>query len=167
MSKVYDIDFELSKKLYEQYSDEIVVKDCYNNCFRILSMLGVEFGKGNYRAGYSYIEVAPFGILVRHGIILTKDNKVVDVTAFAQTSITEEQIRNRRYYVFDEMNSEEYFRCIEENDLCTDNPNSKNELKFFKKAKNNTPFCSFADSDFYYYIQPKLVEEFSQRNSAL
>ena len=106
------LDIEKSREVYEYFKDNIKVKECYNNVFKVFELSQKTFRDGKWKIAYGYVEVMA-GLYCRHCFILDENGKVIDPTIFAQT----EQRLQREYYVmavFDDV--DEYLTAIMNDD---------------------------------------------------
>ena len=110
--KKHIIDIEKSREVYNSYSDNIKVKECYNNVYHVFEMNIDKFRDGKWKIAYGYAEVMA-GLYCRHCFILDENGAVIDPTIFAQ----EEPRAESEYFVtavFDDV--DEYLDAIENND---------------------------------------------------
>ena len=160
--KPYKIDYDLSKRVYEQYKDIIEIKQCYNNSFTVATTsqeLG--FFDGKCKLGYCYMDIGFIGLLVRHCVIITEDNKLIDVTAFASDN-EKERILRRDYYIFEELDDKQVFKMVNATNHA-DNSRSRKELKAYKELFENNIFFQLNEGDFLEYVFPKLIKEKSKK----
>lgn len=156
--KEYKIDYELSKEMYEEHKDLIQLKQCYNNCFEVaMSDRRFNFFNKEIKMGYCYMDIGFVGILVRHCVLITHDDKLIDVTAFASEK-KEEDILRRKYFVFETLDDEEVYKMVSDTKYA-DNKNSKVELKEYKDFFLNNMLYQLAENDFLDYVFPKIIAE--------
>lgn len=109
----HTLNVELSREVYNDFKGEIKVKECYNNCFNILTLCPETFRKGKWKIAYGYVEVMA-GLYCRHCFILDEHGTVIDPTIYTQN----EPPLQREYFVmyaFDDV--DEYLTAIENDDL--------------------------------------------------
>lgn len=119
-------------KTYEIYlkSKDIIENGlCYNNCINILAKVLLEdYQKEKYKIGYCYVG-GENHLLVRHCIIVTKDNEVIDVSALLKYDYDElvkvTELNNIEYFVFAELNCTSLYLTLNRED----DPSLKNTLK--------------------------------------
>ena len=122
----YQLDYDKSKEVYEQFKNEIKIKECYNNVFNILTLNNATFREGKWKVCYGYTEVMPL-LYCRHCFILDENNKVIDPTLFAGS-----EQPHRQYYVlysFDDV--DKYLSTIENDNLM---PALNGYLKEYEKS---------------------------------
>ena len=74
----YQLDYDKSKKVYEDFKSEVKIKKCYNNIFNILTLNNATFREGKWKVAYGYTEVMPL-VYCRHCFILDENDKVIDL----------------------------------------------------------------------------------------
>lgn len=159
---MYKLNLELTKELYNdiEIREMVKLKQCYFNHFQVsnFSNLRKKFEAGEYKVALSYVDVG-LGIWIRHCVIVTDKNEVVDLTYMAGRSTDGE---NRNYEIVKVFEYEEYNTLIkqaydkkQENYRC-DFPDLKEEYDFYKSRKDKDMFYQVNEYDFFEYIFPLL-----------
>ena len=108
--KKYSFNFEKSKKIYDDNSCNIEVKNCYKNILYIAVEHKKKIKSKQWRITYGYV-LSVDNILVRHCFLLDEDDTVLDPTFF---SVNRRDIKNRFFYVsYIFVNIEEYLRALQ------------------------------------------------------
>ena len=121
----YIFDAEKSKEVFDISEKQIQVKQCYNNVFRVVTDNIHKFKSNQWRVAYGYTNILD-NILCRHCFILDENNKVIDVTVYAKSTLD----LDRKYYVmkiFEDINT--YFDAIEKDEFYP-------ALEFYLRAEN-------------------------------
>lgn len=157
--KEYKIDYELSKEIYEEYKGLIQLKQCYYNCFKVATSSNKQFDFFNkeIKMGYCYMDIGFVGILVRHCVLITHDDRLIDVTAFASEK-KKDDILKRKYFVFETLDDEEVYKMVFDTKYA-DNKNSNVELREYKEFFSNNIFYQLAEDDFLEYVFPKIIAQ--------
>lgn len=109
----YIFDAEKSKEVFEVSKKYIEVKLCYNNVFRVVTDNINKFNSNQWKVAYGYMNVFA-NVLCRHCFIIDENNKVIDVTVYANSNLD----LDRKYYVmkiFEDINT--YFDAIEDDEF--------------------------------------------------
>lgn len=130
----YQLDYDKSKEVYENFKDCIKVKECYNNVFNVFDLNNGIFRSGRWKIAYGFAEIMPC-VYCRHGFIIDENDKVIDPTLFVQTNE-----KSREYYVmyaFDDV--DEYLNAIESDNLmpALNTYLRDKERQAYKWAENN------------------------------
>lgn len=72
-----------SKEVYKQNRDRVMVKQCYENIYKIVTAHPAPFKDGRWRVAYGYMDSGCPGLLLRHCFILDKYGRVIDPTMVA------------------------------------------------------------------------------------
>lgn len=105
----YTLDVDKSKAVYEYFKDNLKIKECYNNTFKIFTLCSKTFREGKWKIAYGYVSVID-GLYCRHCFIIDDKSKVIDPTIFTNT----EPNTQREYYVMTIFNNtDEYLNAIE------------------------------------------------------
>lgn len=147
------IDYELSRKVFDKYKKLVKLKECYNNCYNIATnAYELGFYHKKLKLGYCYVDIGFYGVLIRHCVLLTEDNKVIDVTALLTDD--KERLKARNYYLFDSLDDDGVFEMVV-NTGYADNIKSKTEAVEYKNIVKDSHY-TINEYDFYRYIFPKI-----------
>lgn len=112
MIKTYKMNYEESKKVYEECSDCIEMKNCYNNIFNVMFHNGEKFRSGEWKIAYGYY-TAIDNLMARHCFIVANGSEVIDPTVFTQSK----QDKERLYMSYKEFEDlEEYLDALDKDD---------------------------------------------------
>lgn len=109
----YELDAEKSKSVFDYCKHALLVKECYNNVFKVFDCCNGNFYDGKWKVAYGYVSSVR-NILCRHCFIIDENGKAIDPTIYTQNKAR----TDREYYafkVFDDV--EEYLNAIEKNNL--------------------------------------------------
>lgn len=153
----FKLNIEESYKIYKQYKDEIIDRECYSNCIHLLVRHFLyEFQKEEYEIGYCYTGGKNYS-LVRHCVLL-KNNEVLDITIFRKYSkkqlIDIYQNNNIKYFIFAKLNIESLYYCLKKSNCNSDLQEAlkEPELEFFEYILDKTYI--FNSYVFLKYIKP-------------
>lgn len=109
--KLYKIDFETSRAVYEECKDYIEMKMCYNN---VASCMGRSFllMREDVRVVYGAIKFDE-DMYIKHCFMMI-DDRVIDATLFTHLREGDE---NTEYIVCKSFTREEYIKALEDCDL--------------------------------------------------
>ena len=104
--KKLKLDLNHSRVMYEYFEEDIKMKECYNNTFKVMSSINFtsKFNLEDYRIGYGFIKknIGDEQMLFRHAFVIRNtDNAVIDVTACIWDDV-ESKYKDYEYYVFKE-----------------------------------------------------------------
>lgn len=160
---MYKLNLELTKEIYNDtwIKQMIKFKECYHNNFQVcnFSSLRSKFETGEYKVTLCYVDIG-LGVWIRHCVIVTDNNEIIDLTLVTNTAFNAESTRN--YDIVKIFDFEEYNNLIEQTyDEDKDNyrcdfPNMEVEYNFYKSRKNKDIFYQVNEYDFYEYIFPLL-----------
>lgn len=99
--KEYIINYELSKKIFEENKGLIKRNECYKNVFNIFLYNILEDKNPKYCVGYAI----KGDFVYRHGFIRIED-KIIDPTPFSYSN--EKEVNDLKYMIFSEYSGKEY-----------------------------------------------------------
>ncbi|MDK0983062.1 hypothetical protein P5F71_08405 [Clostridium perfringens] len=97
----YEVDYELSKEIYDNHNDLIEGNQCYKNIFNVYINNILKDKNVTYCIGYAIKN----DFIYRHGFIRLND-KIIDPTPF--TYGNEDEIRNLNYMIIKEFSRDQY-----------------------------------------------------------
>lgn len=162
MIKKLTLDIKTSIDLYNDCVDLIEPSMCYNNVCNIMAnKLKPQFQAGFVKIGYAYVGGENYRF-VRHCVIITYDNRVIDVSAVMSNDIdvlNMLQCEDVVYYVFAELDLNEYLYMLKSNDYIPELRGSflKSELEIIKTIENNHLEVVKDDYD-------KFIQEYNKLN---
>lgn len=111
------MNYELSKKMYEEYKNLIKIKGCYHNIAMIITRSSVEM-LGDLKIGFGAWQIPLYedNIFAKHCFLL-KDNSVIDPTYFASGKND-----NSDYMIFKTLSVDEYLEYLEKDNFDTSLP---------------------------------------------
>lgn len=72
-----------SKELYRKNPNKVVVKQCYENVYKIVTSYPAPFREGRWKVAFGYMDSGVAGLLLRHCFILDEFGRVIDPTMVA------------------------------------------------------------------------------------
>lgn len=99
-----------SRTVYERCKKQLVMKECYNNIFKVTINYMSIFRSGKWKVAYGYMSVFE-NVMCRHCFIIDETGQVIDPTIFTPTSVN----LDRKYLImkiFDDI--DEYFTALEQ-----------------------------------------------------
>lgn len=131
--KVLKIDIDKTYEVYEKSKHLLKEGECYGNCIHVLALvLRQEYQEEKYKIGYCYVG-GEGQQLVRHCVIVTDDNKVIDISSMLKYDIIELEMVSKakdvKYYIFAELNSMQLFFALEKDDNMVGLKNSLKDLE--------------------------------------
>lgn len=114
----YKMNVEKSREVFEDCSDFIEMKRCYNNVFDLIMRYHEKFKSGEWRIAYGYY-TAVQNLMARHCFILTSEDEVIDPTVIATPTFDPD--KEKSYVTFKVFGSvSDYMRALERNDNMPD-----------------------------------------------
>lgn len=114
MIKKHNLDHERSQTVYEQCSEDIRIKECYSNVFRVAYHFPEQFMLGEWKVAYGYMQVHE-NLYVRHCFIVNKAGWAIDPTGCLLS-----MKKDTAYYSFVVLDYGEFFDLVVEHDFCPD-----------------------------------------------
>ena len=111
MIKKHNLDLERSQTVYEQCADDIRIKECYANVFRVAYHFPEQFMLGEWKIAYGYMQVFE-KLYVRHCFIVNDAGWVID-----PTSCLFSKNKDTVYLSFTTLNYDEFFNLVIDHDF--------------------------------------------------
>ncbi|MED3976175.1 hypothetical protein P4639_22515 [Priestia megaterium] len=115
MIKEHVLNIELSRQVYENCSDNILPKHCYNNVWNVLQEYSSCFLEGDWFIAFGYVH-ATQNLYARHAFIVNKDGEAIDPTLYTLSYFDEDEEREHKHVSFSVMTMREYIDKISKND---------------------------------------------------
>lgn len=126
----YELNHELSKKVFEQNKEKIQLNMCYKNIYLIYDCKELE--GYNYQIAYGFL--LDEDICTRHCFILLDNKTVVDPTAFLFLSKKELELNIVRYCIIKTFNTTDYLvQTLRNNSLSLTNLLINKEIEMHDK----------------------------------
>lgn len=153
--KVLKIDIDKTNEVYEKAKHLLKQGECYGNCIQTLALvLRQEYQENKYKIGYCYVG-GEDQLLVRHCVIVAKNNKVIDISSMLKYDIIELEMVSKakdvKYYVFAELDSMQLFFALEKDDNMVGLKNSLKDMEreFYKYTQQHHLYINEIDYNEY------------------